>query len=548
MNYCKDKNWLYPCALGLLALSIFLAACSTTQYRQEADEEAYSIIDEKGEDVPAMEEDFDVEREKLDIREELPIAPSDKLLPESENDHNKPLLLPLKDALRIAAINSREYRSRKESVFLKALDLSSERNRFRPHFFWNFRGGADYDSDDQWSVEGRSTPGLEWLFATGTRLSADLSTNAFRFLSGDPASVADTVFDLTLTQPLLRDSRIAVIEPLTQAERDMVYELRDFIRFQRRFMVEVLNDYYRVLENRQQVQNEKTNYDNLVRIRERAEALGEAGRLPELQVDRARQDELSASDSLERARRNYFQSLDTFKVTLAIEPETELVLDPAELEALHERDMTTLSIDREESINTALENRLDLVTARDRVEDAERKARVAENALKAGLDLKLTSRARTSENNPLDFSGGSEGGGVEAELDLPLERTDERNAYRQRLVELAEAERTVDEQRDNVVLEVTNRRRDFERAVSSYEIQNRSQELAEERVESTELLFEAGRATMRDVLDAREDLLRSQNRLTQTLIDVWVSSLELERDMDILLVEQDGQLTRRLLD
>lgn len=536
------KYRLYYCGLVFLTFSIFLFACSTTHYREQADEEAYGIIDKKGENIPALTEDFDIEKDKLVIHDELPQAPSDKLLPESEDQLANPLLLSLNDALRIAALNSREYQRRKESVFLNALTLSSERNRFRPQFFWNFMGGVDYDSDDQWSVEGRSGPRLDWLFATGTRLSADLSTNAFRFLSGDPSSLASTAFDLTLTQPLLRDSRIAVLEPLTQAERDMVYELRDFVRFQRRFMVRILNDYYRVLENRQQVENEQTNYDNLVRIRKRAEALGEAGRLPELQVDRAKQDELRASDSLDRARQNYLQSLDAFKVTLAIRPEASLVLDPADLEALSERDMAEPPIEREESLGMALQNRLDLSTIREKVEDAERKVQVAANALKPGLDLKLTSRATTSESKPLGFAEGSRGGGLQADLDLPLERTDERNAYRRRLVELEEAERALAEQRDNVVLEVTNRWRDFERAVSSHEIQKRSLKLANERVESTGLLFEAGRATMEDVLDAREDLLRSQNRLTQTLIDVRVSTLELERDMDVLVVDQNGQL------
>jgi outer membrane protein TolC len=93
-----------------------------------------------------------------------------------------------------------------------------------------------------------------------------------------------------------------------------------------------------------------------------------------------------------------------------------------------------------------------------------------------------------------------------------------------------------------VILEVTNRWRDFDRALSSYQIQKRSVDLAQKRVESTELLLNAGRAIMRDVLDAREDLLDAQNRASQALVDLRVSTLELERDMDILVVDENGQL------
>jgi outer membrane protein TolC len=142
----------------------------------------------------------------------------------------------------------------------------------------------------------------------------------------------------------------------------------------------------------------------------------------------------------------------------------------------------------------------------------------------------------------MSFGDSSRTGFAALDLDLPLERTSERNIYRRRLVELTQARRAFEQQRDEVVLEVTNRWRDFDRALSSYEIQKRSVALAQKRVESTELLLNAGRAIMRDVLDAREDLLDAQNRASQALVDLRVSTLELERDMDILVVDENGQL------
>lgn len=545
------RNRAVISCMSLFILLVLFGGCSAKKSRRDADRDAYEIIDAKSEYVEGMREGLRLERNGEELLEELPEASSDDVLPDVKDERNddsdgedkvSAVLVDLEDALRVAARNSREYRREQESVFLQALELSSERNRFHPEFFWGIAGETGYDTGDHWTAEARSKPGLEWLWATGARLQANLSTTATRFLSGDSSSAARSVLDLTLTQPLLKDGRLSAVEPLAQAERDMVYELRDFVRFQRRFAVGVLNDYYRVLESRQRVENERINHDNIVRIRRRAEALAEAGRVPELQVDRARQDELSASDSLDGALQRYREALDDFKLALGLSPGRRITLDPADLDRLDEKMVNRPPVSRSESIELALDNRLDLATIRGEVQDARRRVEVAREELKPGLDVILGATANTPGDRPVDFGDGSRDvfGGLDA--DLPLERTDERNTYRRRLVELARAERDYDERRDEVVLEVTNRWRELDRARSSHQIQRRSVEVAEERVESTELLFDAGRATMRDVLDAREDLLRAQNRMAQTIVDLRVSTLKLEQDLDILVVEEDGRL------
>ncbi len=531
-------------AAALLFVFLLHTGCSPARYRQQADKETYGIIDEKSREVPAMTKEFSSEAPSIDPLQKLPPAPPEAYLSSyKENDEqDHAFLLNLEDALHIAATNSRDYQNQRESVFLGALALTGERHRFNPRFAWTIRGETAYDSDDKWTAGAQSGPSAEWLFASGARLSADLNTTATKILSGDASDAARSLFSLSLTQPLLRGRRTAALESLTQAEQDMIYELRNFVRFQRRFLTGVLADYYRVLEQRQRVENERVNHDNLVRIRRRSEALGEAGRLPEIQVDRARQNELSASDSLDLAEQRYLRAIDDLKIKLGISPEIHLLLDPEELNVLHEIDMAEPPVSREQSIEIALSNRLDLATQAERVEDSERRILVAEDALKPGLNLVLGTDASTPQNTPLNFSGGSQTSYARVDADLPLDRTAERNTYRRRLIEHERSLRDLQEKHDSVILEVTNRWRDFETAVSSYETQKTSVELAEDRVESTEMLFDAGRASTRDVLDAHEDLLRAQNRLAQTLVDFRVAALELERDMDILVFDEKGQL------
>ncbi len=530
--------------LALTVITVIAASCSTSTYKKQAELEAYGIVDVKAREVPGMDEEFSITQEIIRPEDFLSEAPDDILLyHKTDSNETRPtLLLNLDSALIMGAANSRDYQRRRETVFITALSLSTEYNKFSPQFFWQVRSEAQYSTDEKGSLGGRSRFGFNRLFTTGATLSGALTTSATRVLSGNLSDASSSLLELTLTQPLLKDSRIATLEPLTQAERNMVYELRDFVRYQRQFSVGILTDYYRVLERYRRVENERLNYENLSRIRERSEALSEAGRLPELQVDRARQNELAAQDSLDQALQNYQRALDDFKMKLGVSPDFPLVLNPEELDLLLEREIPEPPLHLEDSIEIALENRLDFATFAERVEDAERKVLVAENALKPDFDFVLGSNWGTASRQPLNFADGSRNSYVRLDADLPLERTRERNAYRERLIELDRAMRDFNQQRDSITLEITNRWRDLERAASSYQNQKRSVELAEERVESSEMLFDAGRATTRDVLDAHEDLLRAQNRLAAALVDLRIATLELERDMDILVIDEKGKI------
>jgi outer membrane protein TolC len=87
--------------------------------------------------------------------------------------------------------------------------------------------------------------------------------------------------------------------------------------------------------------------------------------------------------------------------------------------------------------------------------------------------------------------------------------------------------------------------RSYFRAWESYRIQQNSVELAQDRVDSTTMLLEAGRASTRDMLEARESLIQAQNSLYQALVEYKVARLELARDMGTLSLDEDHQLRER---
>ena len=77
-------------------------------------------------------------------------------------------------------------------------------------------------------------------------------------------------------------------------------------------------------------------------------------------------------------------------------------------------------------------------------------------------------------------------------------------------------------------------------ARESYAIQSQAVRLAARRVASTQLFLDAGRAEIRDVLEAREALVSAQNALTAALVSYRVAELQLQRDMDLLEVDEKG--------
>jgi len=489
---CRALAGVFLFCAGVLAMW----GCSTAHYRADADREVAAVIRQKSSGVPGMPTEVSIERPKRDYLKELPPAESSELKILGANTQARPLKLTLAKALEIAAMNNRELQNRRESVYLSALALTLERHRFRPRFFGSI--SADYDNDQTDESVGADTDfGFTWLLNTGGQVGVSLGSTFLKFLTGDPRKTASSLLNVSVVQPLLRGRGRSATEPLTQAERNVLYELR----------------------------------------------LAAAGRLPEFQVDQTRQSELTAKEGLQAAMQLYQQALDDFKLKLALPVEAEIVLAPEELDRLMAADEGPEAPSREAAVQTALANRLDLKTAAERVEDAARRVSVAEDDLLPALEMVLgASTGTSSEVKPLDLEFSETHYSAGLDLDLPLDRKAERNQYRRSLIDLARARRDYEALLDQVVLQVRGSWRRFYRARSSYEIQQNSVALALRRVDMNSMLLEAGRVITRDLLEAQEALLRAQNALAGALVDYRIARLELERDMDTLEVGEDGSL------
>jgi len=456
--------------------------------------------------------------------------------------------LTVADALRVAVRANRDYQSQKETVYLTALALTFQQYLFRPHPTTtgtiNFESNAQAGPrQKQWNAT--SDIGVSQQLMTGALVTADLGLTALHFLNPGIGDAVDSTLGFTLNQPLWRRSSPQIVqENLIQADRNTLYQVRTFARYEQTFAVSVASQYLLILQQRDAVLNQWRSYLSLRDGRERAEWLAKAERLPQFQVDQARQNELSAYNNWVVARESYVNALDAFKIVLGLPVMAEIVLDPNELRRLDAEGLAQHTLPPDEARAQALIRRLDFLNAIGGVEDAERKILVAEDSLNGDVELvgsvAYASVDRSPQSARLVLKRGNYSVGLA--INLPIDRLTERNALRSSQISRDQAARSASLLRDQVLLSVNVALRQLEQSRESYEIQQRSMALAERRVESTQLLLQAGRATQRDVLDAESSLLDARNALTSALVAHAIAGLAFQRDVGTLVVDGEGQI------
>lgn len=518
-------------AFALFLLAAAAGSCrSPAEHREAADLEVYEILEQRrqelGMGLGATETRFSIEPQAVRMRERL--LQGATLEP-----------LSLVEVLEVAAENSRDYQTQKENLYLSALDLTLERFRFAVQRRGSVGALLAGDGDGATLASADGAAGFSKVLGSGAAIVGDLGLNLARDLtSGDGWDLSSNLA-LGITQPLLRGFGERIVkEPLTQAERNVVYQVRDFERFRREFAVDVASQYFRILQQVDQVANERANMDNLELLRQRNEELATAGRLSDIQVDQARQDELRSKNRLIQAEERLGAQLDQFKLFLGLPIPSELDLDLSELQTLEAAE--ELDVAENEAIATALALRLDYATQLDRVDDAERRRDVAADDLRARLDVATDVRAVSDEGRPLRYDKDGLDWTLSAELDLPIDIVAERNSYRESLITLDRAQRNAEELADQIRSDLRDSLRQAATRLESLVIQQGAVELAERRIESTRLNLEAGRADTRDILEAQEALREARNALTAARIDHYLSQLALWRDMELLRLEEEG--------
>lgn len=551
---------------AMLAAVIALAGCTPAQYSHQADGAASTVLAQKQRQVLGQAQPLEIAYRPYIATSQPASGPASQpasgpaaTQPASQpartllNGRPIPLgysevrVLSLDECLELAVHNSREYQTRKEELYLAALDLANQRH------FWSFVGGnvsgeagharaADGSAD--WFGSGQAELTFAQRFATGATASLGVALSAATDWLGADSSSFGSLIEGNLTQPLLRGAwRDFAYEHLYRGERDVAIAVLTYQRYTQSFAADVIAEYYRVLQRRDQLNNELESLRRLEEIAKFNRAQVDLGMLSRVQSDQAEQNLLSAQARIETTRQEYQDSLDRFKLRLGLPMAAGVELAAAELEKLSVEPVAWQEAD---AIAIALRTRPDVLTSLAALRDAGRDVEIAADAFNPRLDLVLSASVPGTEpRRPFrtQFDRRTQNGRLE--FDYALDQTNNRDAYKRALIAHDRARRQLDEFHDTVRLEVRQTYRALVQSRQTYEIQKTAVALAQRRTTLAEKEQKDGLASTRDVLEAQDALRASRNAVTAALVNYVTTRQKFLVSLGLTFADAQGRLYER---
>lgn len=422
------SSLMWCCAFALMAISV--GGCTRTGYRLDADREAYDVIDMANPlnvdpnprgtnygiemdprsrfyepydpDCPPMPQDDPAShtymqivngttgwRHWFDFGERFDIENPqwrERLAEYVEITEDGAVKLDVNSALRLAYVHSPSNQTQLETIYLTALDVSTERFRLDTQFFGGYDtnyvhngslapAGLRFDPTTNRFVVGPAVDGVETnrltvgrpfagnpalqlqrRFATAGEILAGFANSfVFEFTGGD-ANLSASLLNFSLIQPLLRGAgKDIALEQLTQVERDMLANLRAYSQYRQGFYTQIaigelgvagpqrggrgtsvqvfggqggVNGYIGLLQQLQVIRNTEDNLSLQLRTLEQLEAFLEIGVIDLVQVDQFRQSIENERSRLLTNQNQFEFALDSYKTsTLGLPPNLPVVLD-----------------------------------------------------------------------------------------------------------------------------------------------------------------------------------------------------------------------------
>lgn len=280
-----------------------------------------------------------------------------------------PYLINLEQCCELGLINSRDFQDQRENLYLTALPVTLQRFSFAAQLFAlgnaNFQSGGSATATPGQRWTGSASDGVRKLFPAGASLLAQLANRFVFDLTNGTPTVSISNLTLNLAQPLLQGGgRAVTLEPLTQAERNLLYQIRTYARFRKQFFVQIAaggggggagaalldpslgalatafgptTGYLPTVRLVANLEIDRENVRRLAQYVRLFEALAEGGELSQLQVDTLRQSLLQGQATVLQDELQLRNSLDSFKIQLGMPPSTHIELDLAPIEPLQQQ-------------------------------------------------------------------------------------------------------------------------------------------------------------------------------------------------------------------
>jgi outer membrane protein TolC len=183
---------------------------------------------------------------------------------------------------------------------------------------------------------------------------------------------------------------------------------------------------------------------------------------------------------------------------------------------------------------------LPLLNEIDRYEDRKRNVRIKANEFLPGLDFKSDASLNwDDEENYVDFDVDDVIANSRLELDLPINRWRQRNEYRDLIIRFEAGIRTLARNLDERRNVVANGIRNLERNRNDYLISVEAEKNTKARLDEQDIRSLAGTVNPQTYIDAQNDYIRAQNAVTDALVAVLSSKLDLQVNLGVLDASQE---------
>ena len=354
--------------------------------------------------------------------------------------------------------------------------------------------------------------GGELIWQAGTRVNDSL----------DDEYQTDLI--LAYRQPLLRGrGTLPTTNTLLSAEQNSRSQYRSLLLSRQRLLVQLAASYYGIIRDQMLIGVNERSVERTKLLYQAAEAKLKVGMASKMDVFRAELQSLSAENNLVDAQASLENAKRRFNLLLGVEMEAEYLF-PSTL------DYNSVSLDKERLIQTALENRLEIQDAHERIEEAERQLKIARQNLLPPLDVSVRYTIR------------GEGDGFEESLDLDdefwgvgihssftLDRANERAAYQQSQLNLNSAIRSLQSTQDDITSEVLQAIISVRQAEASVSLQEQSMAQAEKQLELSALRYKKGLSDNLDVVNAEENFVKAKNSYYSAIVQHLISKIQLRQ-------------------
>lgn len=407
--------------------------------------------------------------------------------------------------------------------------------------------------------------GVEQELPIGTRLGLNWDSSRDRdnslIASLDPAYNSEAVF--TVEQPLLQGAWsgrpwmfVRIRQALYKASLDE-YEinLADQLR-------EIIRRYWEQQLAHLEVVTAEKSVERAKKFKDEIEGRVSVGVLSPLAGSDANVQVALRNEDLIRARTALVIAKNRLRQAIGL----DLSLDAGvEVRLTDEPDFIETKLDAQDSIERALERRPEILAQRARVRSADLSSRVAENELLPEINIVGSAGLQGLSGDPKAAFGGEIDRTFEGDYSDALDETGSGDYYSYRAgvvirqplgdiasraranrarIELAQARARLSALTQEVIVDVKNSMGNLESGKGRITAAREAKTFADESVRNGEERFGVGLITIREVLDAQEDLAEAESTLARALVDYRIALDDVYRSRGELLAKYGISVVR----